>query len=324
MRYKSCYWLEEGLSFDRDSIKLCCLYSPKGGGNTIIYDNWHGEPVDWEKIFEAKKKIKDIFKSGGMYPNCEGCVSLKEDDWRDDHSKVTSLNLDYWTKCYSKCIYCYTMHDKEKNNSYKNYNLLPILKDMIEKDILRPYGHVSFGGGEATLLEEFEEILEIFIDMGFPLIRIHTDAIKYSKAIEKGLEKGCIDLIISVDAGTGETHKKVKQINSYDTVWKNLREYAKHQQKPDGVKTKYIVIPDINDNIEEIKLWLEKSKENGINFVFQDIEGCWFIDNRDKPNQHILELFEKTKLYAEQLGLTYSLYEKSTQMTTDWSKEAEQ
>ena len=323
MRYKSCYWIEEGLSFDKDSIKLCCLYSPKGGGNTIVYDNWHGETVDWEKIFEAKKKIKDTHKRGEVYPNCDGCYALKEDNWKDDHSKVTSLNLDYWTKCYSKCIYCYSTKDKEKFNSFKNYNLLPILEDMIKKDILRPYGHVSFGGGEATLLEEFEEILDIFINMGFPLIRIHTDATKYSKAIEKGLEKGCIDLVISVDSGKQETHQKIKQINSYETVWKNLKEYAHHQKDKNAVKSKYIIIPNVNDNMEEIELWLNKTKEIGINFVFQDIEGCWFADNREKPNQSLMNLFKETQNYAKKIGLEYSLYEKSTQMLSDWTRKEE-
>ena len=46
MRYKSCYWIESGINFDIDSYKVCCLYSAKGGGNTIIEDGYKGTPVD--------------------------------------------------------------------------------------------------------------------------------------------------------------------------------------------------------------------------------------------------------------------------------------
>lgn len=316
MRYTSCHWIESGINFDIDSYKVCCLYSAKGGGNTIIQDNYKGEPVDWDKVFEFKRMIKEMFKRGEIYPKCEGCIFLEEKEWEDDHSKINMINLDYWTKCNSRCSYCHTMLDKEKYNKFKNYNFLPIVKDMIKRDILRPNGHVSFGGGEVTLLKEFDKLLNIFMDYGFPLTRIHSSCIKYSKAVEKGLKNGCVDLIVSVDAGTKEMHKKIKQVNSYDRVWRNLKKYASCQKDPYAVKSKYIVIPGTNDIKEEIDIWLKKSKENGINCVFHEIESKWFYARRDNVPEDIIALFDYAKEKAESMGLKYVLYERAEHMMT--------
>ena len=322
MRYKSCYWIESGINFDIDAYKVCCLYSAKGGGNTIIQNEYKGEPIDWDKVFEFKKMMKDMHKRGETYPKCEGCIFLEEKDWDDDHSKINMINLDYWTKCNSKCAYCHTMLDKERYNNFKNYDFLPIVKDMIEKDILRPNGHVSFGGGEVTLLKEFDKLLNIFMDFGFPLTRIHSSCIKYSKAVEKGLSTGCVDLIVSVDAGTKQMHKKIKQVNSYDRVWKNLKRYAANQKDPFAVKSKYIVIPGTNDIKEEIDIWLKKSKENGINCVFHEIESKWFYERRENVPDEIIHLFDYAKEKAESMGLKYVLYERAEHMMT-YRKEKE-
>ena len=314
MRYKSCYWIESGINFDIDTYKICCLYSAKGGGNTIVKNNYKGEPIDWDNFFNFKKRIKDLHKSGKIYPKCEGCILLEERDWPDDHTKISMINLDYWTKCNSRCSYCHTMNDKEAYNKFKNYNFLPILKDMIKRDILRPHGHVSFGGGEVTLLKEFDKLLNIFMDYGFPLTRIHSSCIKYSRAIEKGLKNGRVDLIVSIDAGTKEMHEKVKQVKSYDKVWKNLKRYASNQRNPLAVKVKYIVIPGLNDDKKEIELWLKKAKENGINCVLQEIESKWFYARRDNVPDEIIDFFNYTKEKAENLGLKYELYERAEHM----------
>ncbi len=311
MRYKSCYWIESGITFDKTAYKLCCLYSAKGGGNTTIKDNYKGGPVDWDNVFAFKEMVKNIHKSGQVYHKCEGCIYLKERNWNEDHTKISMINLDYWTKCNSRCSYCHTMQDKDRYNHFKSYNFLPILKDMIKRDILRPNGHVSFGGGEVTLLKEFDELLHIFMDFGFPLTRIHSSCIKYSKTVEKGLKNGCVDLIVSVDAGSKEMHRKIKQVNSYDKVWANLKRYASYQKDPYGVKVKYIIIPGENDIKQELDLWLEKAKQNGINCVLLEIEAGWFYARMENVPEEIISLFRYAKEKAESLGLKYELYEKA-------------
>lgn len=319
MKYKSCVWLEYGIHFDIDSIKTCCQYSSLGGGDTRIIEDYNGAQVDWDKIFEYKRAIKDIHKSGGTFHKCEGCIFLEELDWDENDTYISMINLDYWTKCNCHCTYCHTHKDKEYYNSKVNYNFLPIVKDMIDKNILRPNGHVSFGGGEVTLLEEFEELLDIFLDFNVGFIRIHSACMDYSKSIEKGLKKGNVDLIVSVDSGTKELHRKIKEVDVYDNVWKNLKNYAKAQSKPTLVKSKYIVIPGVNDNRGEIIKWLKKSKEVGIKSVIQEIESQWFYRTRPNVPEEIYELFDFAKKKAIEFGLEYSLYERAAHMMNERS-----
>jgi len=320
MKYKSCIWLNQGINFDLDSYKICCLYSGVGGGNTIVKTDYKGEPIDWNEFFEFKRKIKDMHKRGETYHKCEGCVFLEEKDWGDDEDFINFINLDYWTKCNSNCMYCHTAKDKEGYNSRVTYDFLPILKDMLDKKLLKQCGHVSFGGGEVTLLPEFEEILNTFLDFNIGFIRIHSAAMDYSKAIAKGLSLGNLDLIVSVDSGTKNMHKKIKQVDTYDKVWANLKEYSKHQAMPTLVKSKYIVIPGINDNKGEIEKWLKKSKDVGIKFVIQEIESQWFYREREDIPKKIYELFDFAKEKAHKMGLEYDLYERAAHMMSERKK----
>ena len=317
MKYKSCIWLNQGINFDINSYKICCLYSGTGGGNTIIKSNYNGEPINWQEFFNEKRKIKELHKQGKTYPKCEGCVFLEEKDWPEQQDFINFINLDYWTKCNCNCSYCHTSEDKEGYNSKVTYNFLPILKDMLDKKILRPNGHVSFGGGEVTLLEEFEEVLTILLDFGIGFIRIHSACMDYSPAIEHGLKKGTLDLIVSVDSGSKELHKRIKQVDTYEDVWDNLQKYARHQAIPTLVKSKYIVIPGVNDSEKEITLWLEKSKEIGIGSVIQEIESQWFYSTRPNIPKYIYKLFDFAKNKAIDLGLEYSLYERAAHLMNE-------
>ena len=42
------------------------------------------------------------------------------------------------------------------------------------------------------------------------------------KTVEKHLRKGNGMLIVSVDCGNRELHKKIKQVDTFDSVWKNI------------------------------------------------------------------------------------------------------
>lgn len=317
MKYKSCIWLNQGINFDIDSYKICCLYSGTGGGNTVIKSPYKGEQINWNEFFEYKRKIKNLHKSGTVYHKCEGCVYLEEKEWDDNEDFINCINLDYWTKCDCNCMYCHTALDKKAYNSRKNYNFYPILKDMIKKGILKQGGHVSFGGGEVTLLKEFEKVLNTLLDFNIGFIRIHSACMKYSKAIEKGLKSGNLDLIVSVDSGTKELHRKIKQVNTYDKVWNNLKRYALNQKTQNLVKTKYIIVPGINDKKDEIIKWLEKSKENGIKYVIQEIESQWFYAVRPNIPECIYEIFDFTKEKALEMGLDYALYERAAHLMNE-------
>ena len=316
MRYKSCNQIEHGINFDRDSIKLCCQYSAKGGGDTRVIENYHGGRVDWDKFFAFKNEIKELHKSGKTYHKCEGCIYLEEREWENESDKFDFFNLDYWTQCNCNCIYCHTHNRKDSYNNRFTYNFLPVLKDMEENGLLLDNGNVSFGGGEVTLLKEFEECMQIFLAHNY-FIRIHSGCIDFSPSIAKGLEIGKADVIVSVDAGTKEMHERIKEVKTYDRVWKNISEYVNVQSAPDLVKVKYIVIPGVNDTKEEINKFIDKCIAEGVKFILQEIESQWFYSRRDFIPQYIYRLFDYTRETAVNKGLMYGEYERAAHMLAE-------
>ena len=305
-KYISCKWLESGVCFDNgfygSNVKLCCYMSAPGGGNSMIYEGYNGEKINWDEFFRIKNKYREIQKKGDTVEGCRGCVFLEENDWlQTDY--IDSIIFDHFTKCNCNCTYCYTEEDKKRYNSLKTYNIFPIIEDMYKRNILKVGGSIGFGGGEPTILPEFDKLLNFLIKKGFRNIRVPSSGIKYSRVIEKGIKTGQVTVVVSIDSSSNETYKKIKQINAYKAVSKNLIRYAKAQKHSYNVISKYIIIPNINDNRTEIDGWLSFNKEHNIGIIVIDIENSWLNKYReDKPDENVLDLIRYVKEKSKEKG----------------------
>ena len=295
-RYISCKWLESGVCFDNgvygSNVKLCCYMSAPGGGNSMIFEDYHGEKINWENFFRIKSEYRNIQKSGKTVEGCRGCVFLEERDWlQEDY--IDCIIFDHFTKCNCNCKYCYTEEDKKMYNRLITYNIYAVIKEMFDKKIIRKGGAIGFGGGEPTILPEFDKLIGLFLKNGFYYIRVPSSGIKYSKAIEKGISTGQLSVVVSIDSSSKEVYRKIKQIDAYNIVCKNLKRYAKAQKFSYNVISKYIIIPGVNDNTTEIDNWLYFNKENNIRIVVIDIENSWLEKYRkDKPDERIISLIK--------------------------------
>lgn len=305
-KYISCKWLESGVCFDNgvygSNVKLCCYMSAPGGGNSMIFEGYKGEKINWEEFFKIKNQYREVQKRGDTVEGCRGCVFLEENDWiQSDY--IDSIIFDHFTKCNCNCTYCYTEEDKKRYNSLKTYNIFPIIEDMYKRNILKVGGSIGFGGGEPTILPEFEKLLNFLIKKGFRNIRVPSSGIKYSRVIEKGIKTGQVTVVVSIDSSSSETYQKIKQINAYNVVSKNLIRYAKAQKNSYNVISKYIIIPNINDNKTEIDGWLNVNKKNNIGIIVIDIENSWLNKYReDKPDEKVLDLIRYVKEKSQIMG----------------------
>ena len=307
-KYISCKWLESGVCFDNgvygSNVKLCCYMSAPGGGNSMIFEDYHGEKIDWEKFFAIKKEYREIQKRGETVPGCVGCVFLEEKEWlQEDY--IDCIIFDHFTKCNCCCTYCYTEEDKKRYNTLKTYNIYPIIKEMFDKKIIRRGGAIGFGGGEPTILPEFDKLIDLFLKNGFNDMRVPSSGIKYSKMIEKGIKTGQLSVVVSIDSSSRETYKKIKQVDAFKTVTNNLKKYAKAQRRSYNVISKYIIIPEINDTVEEIDNWLKFNKENNIGIIVIDIENSWLTKYRnEKPDERIVDLIK----YVQQKAIEMKFF----------------
>ncbi len=321
--YYSCKWIESGIVFFQHKMTMCCYCGHSGGGHVMLRNNYDGQELDFDRIFWLKNKFKEFHKKGKINVNCVDCPFLEEKKWDDKVTSINNLYISHWTNCNSKCIYCYSSQNPDKFQDRKTYSILPQIKEMLEKNILKPGGSIHFGGGEPTLLGEFEEIVELLLDYKFYDIRVHTSGIKYSPVLERGIREGRLNVVVSTDAGFSQTYEKIKQVPKFDTVRENIKKYSaaqtlenidvKAEKLVDGrymVSSKFIIMPGINDTVEEIEAWLNANKDAGLFTTVIDIEENWYKENKDKIPKHTVKFIRYIRKRSRQLGTNFEMYER--------------
>lgn len=310
--YYSCPWIEHGFVFFQYKLANCCICGHSAGGHTLIRNNFTGQSLDWDRVFKIKDMFRKFHKKGKIHKNCIGCPYLKEDAWPDNGKYIKNLYISHWAVCNSKCIYCFQTQNPDDFMIDQCYSVLPYIKDMVEKGILAPDADISFGGGEPTLLKEFEEVVNYLLDNYFWGIRVHTSGIKYSPAIARAINEIRGYVVVSVDSGSKAAYKKIKQVDCYDKVRDNIRKYALQTNFLGRflVSAKFIIIPGINDTKEEIEKWLIANKEAGLYTTVLDIEENWYHEHKDNMPKHILELVKYAQKRSKQLRTNFELYER--------------
>ncbi len=311
-KYLSCEYIEHGMNVDYDCIRLCCFNCHEGGGRQVLIDKYNGETIDWTKFFKEKKKMRELCAKGQIPERCKGCFFLKEREW-DDEDYLSWIVFNHWTQCNCKCVYCFTYGATDYYTKRENFNMLPQIINLAKKGKLRGGGEIGFGGGEPAILKEFDPLVNLLLDNGCDNIRVHSSGIKYSKAIERGVNEGKLIVAVSVDSSSKEIYEKIKQVPTYDAVWKNIRAYAASQgENKYKAKTKYIIMPGINDIDEEYKRWIDMSCEAGVRSIIIDIEGAWYQTNKHNIPEHIYEMIEYGESYAKSLGMdNIELYDRA-------------
>ncbi len=324
--YTSCHWLQHGLSFENDHIEMCCLCCHKGGGRVYIKENYNGKGVKWEDIFKLKEKFVTDNKNGIIDPRCEGCFNLVHKGWENDDERfINYIHFNHWTNCNSDCIYCYTSWDKINYQKKPHYKVLPMIKELFKKKLFRAGGEVTFAGGEPTILDEFDDLVNFLLKNGADRITVHSSGIKYSKAIEKGIKEKKLSVCLSADAGTRETFKAVKRVDKFDKFWENAEKYAKAQNNSKEkifVETKFILIPKLNTNKEEVDKWLDLTVKAGIKSVVVDIENDYCRDlrakNEEKPD-YLVDLCNYIIKRSKELELNLVDYNNFRYLTSEYN-----
>lgn len=299
-KYVSCDLIEHGLDFFTDSINFCCRIPPTDKGYKKILENYYGEKIDWKNFFKIKRAYRNQMKKGQIIPECKGCVYLQEKEW-DNEDYISFINFNNWTICNEHCVYCW-LNDEDKPHQ-KQYNVYPAIKDMAEKGYLRKGGHITIAGGEPCVAPEFNDLISLFLDYDLKPIRVLTNASVYSEVVKNAIARGNLNIVVSVDSGTKETFMSVKRRDFYDKVWENISAYASVQPQEDRVKTKFIVIPELNDTKEEIDAWIAKSIESGVKHLAIDLEMMYYDKNKDNLPPALFDLFEYAIKKIKENGL---------------------
>ena len=303
--YLNCDLMKHSLHFFQDEIRTCCA-NAKG---PILYPNYNGENVNWDKVFKIRQNyVKGInsFVGKSVPSECDNCyktrISMSTQKVSDFKNIVEKVYIQNNMSCNAKCCYC-TFYDEEKTFRYK---VVPLIKSLIEKGILSKKAYIFLSGGEITLSPEFEELLELLIShLDGRNIDIATSGIKYSQAIENAFVNSKLNMLLSLDSGSRETYQKIKGVDAFDIVISNLKSYTdKTDFAKKNITLKYIIVDELNDNIEEISKFFDVVKTLEIQNVRLDVDSRKYtLNNSTIVPAHYSLLYDFFKNKTNELNL---------------------
>ena len=253
-----CKFLGSSILISGINIRVCCM-------NNVIDPKFFVIP--YENLDDGLSRYKEIWHEltenfkNGIAGKCAGCLRLSE-DFYDNELKIQNVLFTtgfYKDVCTVKCIYC-----KEINKCNKSkMDLYDSIKQIIEKfdDNL---DFIQFANGEFLAREDADEILNYLSKLRYK-IRLTTNATVYKDSFMRMLHLKKVYFInCSLDCGTKETYVKIKRRDLFTKVVENLYKYSKECPL---VELKYIMLPDINDNMNDIEGFVNIAKTIKANVI---------------------------------------------------------
>ncbi|MBQ8886683.1 MAG: radical SAM protein [Candidatus Gastranaerophilales bacterium] len=293
-KYLNCPYMKHSLHFFHDEIRACCS-NVKG---PVFYPNYNGKEIDWDKVYQERKNYIKLINSGScddpIPVECQGCYMangfISDEKVENFENKVNTLFIQNHMSCNAKCTYC-TFANEDKGSKYE---VVPVVKSLIEKGLLDKNSKLILSGGEITITQDFDELVDLLTDNVDSSIYLETSGIKYSEAVANAFKKDKCWQTISLDAGTRETYAKLKQVDCLDTVIDNLKAYANVDAKAlERIILKYIIIREVNDNVEEIQKFIDVVTSLGIKHVQLDVDFVEFgLDNDKQVPDYYFDLIK--------------------------------
>ena len=210
-------------------------------GDVEILKVKNDNDINIENIIKEKKEIIKKLNNNLVSP-CDGCPKIKKQIWSEE-IKIKKISIEAHSKCNLRCSYCSDMFYGGLDPSYDIEKMFEKFKkkNFFSKDV-----SITWGGGEAVLLKNFNKIFEKFIESRYPNfndVRVYSNSVIYNELVHKYLDKNKIILTTSIDAGTQKTFELVRGVKKgFLNIFKNLKKY--NSQKSGNIIIKYIVTDD--------------------------------------------------------------------------------
>ena len=313
---KCCRLLLHQIVLSYGAIHPCCSFTI-ASTNSQLAIGYNGQIIDIDEYVKNRQVHVDAFNSGDL-PACYKNCSLYE-DCDNLSSKVCFevINVSNRTNCNCNCIYCDLRENgnqekRDELNKRVPYDIHPVLTDMQNKNLISYRCEYFIGGGEVSEYpkEEIEWLL-LFALSNNCNIQLMSSAIKFSPEIAKVLSVATVNFKISPDAGTKKTYEKVKRVKAFDRVWKNIAAYIQAaKNNPEAViEIKYVLIPGVNDSVEELDAFLKMCKKAKVENIVVDIEHYWLYSGDEKkiPDSLVnaVKYFENVRFNSKEFNLNY-------------------
>lgn len=284
---KSCSFLGHFIDYRVDNFSPCCVSS----NSAVKTSGSVAERIaHWEKYVT---KLEEDIKNG--VPNvCDGCKHLK------DGFFPKKIKLDYicfatnhpGDVCNLRCSYCFVKSRfekfKENKDGMTTYETIKQLSEMPEynsSDIT-----IELSNGELCANKYCNEIFDILLKMKWK-VRFVTNMTIYNKKFAEFLKTGrTVNVLTSLDSGTPETFKKIKQVDCLNKVVANLKKYPLEKA---NLRLKYIFLEGINDNEKDVMGFYDIVKDVNCKVIMISSDRCKPLT--PKMRDLVVELVKKAK-----------------------------
>lgn len=292
-KYRSCAFLQEQLILFSHGMQVCCNFNINGNPFVIPWDKDGNLEKNVSDFIEKRDQTIENIKKG-VPTACDGCEFICENYWKADN-RITSLSFSFLVSCHLTCIYCPCVQEKpsvQQREFARQFDFKKVLNVLEKQNRLSDRAVIGFSGGEITIQPRKDEWLEASKNY---TVNALTTAIKYDQKLSEAVGTKDGYILISVDAGTRKTYKKVKGLDAFDAVWDNINQYVNSGVT---VQLKYIVLPENSDD-ENIDEFINRAAVAGVDLVFISFDFFAKYQLTDEMTNQIV----KMRMNAEKMGL---------------------
>ena len=257
-KYKSCGFLETNMSLSNNALRFCCSDFGKNKSPVVSKrDSYEKTILDFLKTRDRIIEDLNTNSPETISSPCLGCHEVKEGLWYINR-RIRLLRISMESFCNFKCVYCHQYFDKYDDIMQATFeDSIKFLYYLKNNKYIDGRTLILCSAGEVTAHPMREKLLDFLQDNP---CWIYSNASAYNNKIAEILTKDGSRLVSSIDAGTQKTFKKIKGVDLFDTVCDNLGRYAQNG----FVQLKYIVLPGLNDNEEDVSGIIDVCKRTKI------------------------------------------------------------
>jgi len=168
------------------------------------------------------------------------------------NSDQKNLSIHFTDRCNNSCIFCVVGSHQDTKEAVNKKLIFQFLKENRDKN----FDMVNIHGGEASLCEEFTEILDKIKEFNYPAVSLQTNGRRladpeYAKTLT---DKGVKLFVVSVHGANAKTHDRITRArNSFEEAIAGIRNVKTLGQK---VRTNTVVckynLSELNDIMDTV------------------------------------------------------------------------
>jgi hypothetical protein len=253
-QYRSCFALEHELTTGNGFLYPCCIPATAKPRVPLRHGDYEKTIAEYAVLRDDVVALMNGGKTEPVY--CKDCpFSQKANQYWMGNRKIRVLNIADSGVCQFDCIYC-TNAGRAGNMSDLSLPDYGDLLDALQKQsLIVDDPLIKIGPDEITAHPKRDEILSVFEGHA---CEIFTNAAIYSDKVQDCLRHEHSSLLVSMDCGTRGTFAGIKKADVFGRVCENLKKYSANGGK---IKLKYILLPEINDNMADADGFIELCKD---------------------------------------------------------------